>query len=117
MMPADIKDSIKQQEIKGLVAHLTNLCKKYLQSLKYSGKRGRIFHLILVGIPSILILSVKEQNPLSMTKVISEQSHESYLSTVPCLVYIFLAEKQIQHMRRRVLFPYISVINHIPCIS
>ena len=63
--------------------HLTNYCKKYLQNFKYNVKRVYIFHLILVGIPSILILSVKNtgwvfllnrQNPLSVTKVICRQS-------------------------------------------
>ena len=68
--------------------------KKYLQNLKYNVKRTRIFHLILFGILSILILSVKNsgeggggggggggeeillngQNPLSVTKVICRQS-------------------------------------------
>ena len=46
-------------------------------------KKACIFHLVLVGIPSVLILSVKnkgsggllnEQNLLSMTKVICQQS-------------------------------------------
>ena len=31
-MSADVKASIKQQEIKDLVAHLTNFYKKYLQN-------------------------------------------------------------------------------------
>ena len=61
--------------------HLTNFYKKYLQNFKCSVKRVRIFHLIMLGIPSILILSVKkkgmgeggllnEQNLLSVTKAI-----------------------------------------------
>ena len=57
--------------------------RKYLQNLKYNA-RACIFHLILVGIVSILILTVKNrgvggllngQNLLSVTK--------KYLSTVP----------------------------------
>ena len=60
MMSADVKANIKQQEIKDLVTHLTILCKKYFQNLKYSVNRGCIFHLILVGIPSTLILSIKK---------------------------------------------------------
>ena len=91
MMSADVKASIKQQEIKDLVAHLTMFYKKYLQNLKYHVKRGCIFHLILLGIPYILILSVKNrgevgdllngQNSLSVTKVICQQSLNSiYLS-------------------------------------
>ena len=60
MMSADVKANIKQ-EIKDLVTHLTILCKKYFQNLKYSVNRGCIFHLILVGIPSTLILSIKSR--------------------------------------------------------
>ena len=78
MMSADVKANIKQQEIKDLVAYLT---KKYLViNLKYNFKKGCIFHLILVGIPFVLILSIKNgrvegfllngQNLLSITKVI-----------------------------------------------
>ena len=76
---ADVKARIKQ-EINDMVAHLTNFNKKYLQNLKYNVKRGCIFHLILVVILLILILSVKNwevkvevllkwQNLLSMTKL------------------------------------------------
>ena len=54
-MSADVKARIKQ-EINDMVAHLTNFNKKYLQ---YNVKRGCIFHLILVVILLILILSVK----------------------------------------------------------
>ena len=56
---ADVKANISQQEIKYLVTYLTILCKKYLQ--KCNINRGCIFDLILVGIPSILILSVKNK--------------------------------------------------------
>ena len=68
--------------------YLTNFYKKYLQNLKYSVKRECIFHLILVGILSILILSVKNrdggglligQNLLSMMKVIFQQSLNALL--------------------------------------
>ena len=80
-MSADVKANIKQHEIKDLVTYLTILCKKYLQNLKYNVNRGCIFHLILVGIPSTLILSIKNrglggrgllnrQDPLRLTKVI-----------------------------------------------
>ena len=84
MVSADVKANIKQQETKDLVAYLTNFYKTYLQNLKYNVKRGCIFHLILVGIPSILILPVKDrgvgggvlngQNPSSVTKVICRQA-------------------------------------------
>ena len=57
------------------------IIKKYLQNLKYNAKRMCIFHLFLVGIPSILILSVKNrgwgllnrENLLIVTKVICRQ--------------------------------------------
>ena len=60
-MSADVKANIKQQEIKDLVAYPTNVYKNYLQNLKYNLKRGCIFHSILLGIPFILILSVKSR--------------------------------------------------------
>ena len=66
-----------------MVAHLSYkfLYNNYLQNLKYNVNSGCIFHLILVAILSILILSVKNRNgvgwfllngknPLRMTKVI-----------------------------------------------
>ena len=61
MMSADVKANLKQQEIKDLVTYLTTLCKKYLQNLKYNVNRGCIFHLILGGIPSTLILPIKNR--------------------------------------------------------
>ena len=61
--------------------YLTNFHKKCLQNLKYNLKKVCIFHLILVGILSILPLSIKYrggslngQNLLSVTKVICRQS-------------------------------------------
>ena len=41
--------------------HLTNFYKQYLQNLIYSVKWACVFQLILVGILSILILSVKSR--------------------------------------------------------
>ena len=64
--------------------HLTNYCKKYLQNFKYSVKRVCSFHLILVGIPSILILSVKNRGGggvCLMDKPVNRGGR--YLSTVP----------------------------------
>ena len=61
MMSAYVKANIKQQEIKDLVTYLTILCNKYLQNFKYNANRGCIFHLILVGIPPTLILSIKNR--------------------------------------------------------
>ena len=62
MVSADVKTSIKQQEIKDLVAHLTNfyIYKNYPQNLKYDVNSRCIFHLTFIGILSILILSVKD---------------------------------------------------------
>ena len=57
MMSADVNANIKQQEIKHPVTYLTILCKK----LKCNVNRGCIFHLILVGIPSTLILFFKNR--------------------------------------------------------
>ena len=57
-MSADVKATIKQQEIKDLVADPT---KKYLQNLKYNIKRECIFHSILVDISFVLILSIKNK--------------------------------------------------------
>ena len=48
-MSAHVKANIKPQEIKDVVAYLTNFYKKYLQNLKHNVKRGCIFHVILVG--------------------------------------------------------------------
>ena len=58
MMSTDVKVNAKPQEINDLLAYLT---KKSLQNLKYNIKRGCIFHSILVGVPFILILSVKNR--------------------------------------------------------
>ena len=61
-MSAGEKCNIKQK-IKDLVAVSYNFFKKYIPSKveKYSVKKGCIFHLILVDIPFILILSVKSR--------------------------------------------------------
>ena len=57
-MSADVKATIKQQEIKDLVADPT---KKYLQNLKYNIKRECIFHLIFFDISFVLILYIKNK--------------------------------------------------------
>ena len=92
MISADVKANIKQQEIKDLVDisykflttnYLTH--KKYFQNLKCNVKSVCIFHLFLLGIPCILILSTSNrgegclgliygQNLLILTKVICRQS-------------------------------------------
>ena len=75
-MSANAKANAKQQEIKDLVVYILQMFIRII-------KRGCIFHSNLVGIPFILILSVKNrgergllngQNPLSVTKVICRQS-------------------------------------------
>ena len=64
MISADVKSNTKQQEIKDLVVASYKFLLKvyiYLQNFKYSMKKVFIFQLILVGIPSILILPVKNK--------------------------------------------------------
>ena len=61
MIPADVKSNIKQQEIKDLVVASYKLLEELPSKLQIQLKRVCIFHLILVGIPSILILSVKNR--------------------------------------------------------
>ena len=62
--------------------------KNYLQNLKYNVNSGCIFHLILVGILSILILSVENigggWGGFCLWKK-SVKDDESYLLTVPKL--------------------------------
>ena len=79
MISADVKSNIKQQEIK--------LYKKYLQNFIYSVKRVCIFHLILVGIASILLLSVKNRGAEGLLNGQSPLSVASYLSAVSQLEY------------------------------
>ena len=74
MISADVKSNIKQQEIK--------LYKKYLQNFIYSVKRVCIFHLILIDIASILLLSVKNRGAEGLLNGQSPLSVTSYLSTV-----------------------------------
>ena len=87
MISADVKSNTKQQEIKDLVVASYKFLLKvyiYLQNFKYSMKKVFIFQLILVGIPSILILPVK--NGGMGGGVINGQNlltEESYLSTAP----------------------------------
>ena len=55
------KADVKEYDIKELVAVyiFINFNEENLQNLKYNLKRTCIFHLILLGIPSSLILLVK----------------------------------------------------------
>ena len=59
MVSADAKTDIKQEEIRELVAVSYNCSEVTSKILKYNVKEACIFHLILVGVPSSLILSVK----------------------------------------------------------
>ena len=55
---------IKTKEIKDVMAlsyKFLSTFRKYLQNLKYNVKKVYIFHLILVVILSILILSIKKR--------------------------------------------------------
>ena len=78
----DVKTDDKQQEIKELVAVSSNFFEWSNTDLKYNVKQACIFHLIFLGIPSSLVLSVKsrgllnEQNPLSITKAICDVLHD-----------------------------------------
>ena len=62
MISADVKaiKNNKKQNIWWPVSYLQIFIKKYLQNLKFN-ERACIFHLILIGIVSILILSVKSR--------------------------------------------------------
>ena len=61
MISADAKTDVKQ-ELKELVDVSYNFSQKsLLKTLKYNVKQACIFHLILVGIASNLILSVKNR--------------------------------------------------------
>ena len=80
MISADVKTNKNNKKKKIWWLYLTHFYKTYLQNLKQ----------ILVGILSILILSVKNrgkvgfllngQNPLSVTKVICRQSLKGIVS-------------------------------------
>ena len=63
MISADVKSNIKQQEIKDLVAasYMLQIIRRSTFKTSSKIKRVCIFQLILVGIPSILILSVKNR--------------------------------------------------------
>ena len=92
MTSADAKANIKQQEIKDLVVVSCKFLQEVPSKLETQCNKGvHIFHLFLVGIPSIMILSVKNrvsgrgwrgllnrQNLLIVTKVICRQSLTVY---------------------------------------
>ena len=59
MISADVKANKNNNKQKIWWLYLTNFYKRYLQNLKYNVKRVCILRLILFGILSILILSVK----------------------------------------------------------
>ena len=57
---------------------------KYLENLKYNVKQECIFHLILLGIPSSLILSISNRRLVNFTKWTKSVKHDkSYLSMIP----------------------------------
>ena len=61
MISADVKANVKQQEINYQVAVSYKFLLEVLSKLEMQCKNGMYFYLILVGIPSILILSVKNK--------------------------------------------------------
>ena len=61
MTPPDVKANKNNKKWNILWLYLTNFYKKYLQNLKYNAKKACIFHLILVCVLSILILSIKNR--------------------------------------------------------
>ena len=63
MISADVKSNLKQQEIKDLVAasYKLQIIRRSTFKTLNKIKRVCIFHLILVGIPSIFILPVKNR--------------------------------------------------------
>ena len=62
ILSADVKANVKQYEIKELVAvNYKNFIRSTLKNMKYNVNRACIFYLILVGIPSSLILSIKNR--------------------------------------------------------
>ena len=63
-----------------MAVYPTNVYKKYLQNLKGNIKSVNVFHLILVGIPSSLILSVI--NNWGWTFLLSRQNLLSMASSV-----------------------------------
>ena len=60
MLPADIKTDAKQK-IKELVVVSYNFSQKYILKTWNNLKQACIFYLILVGIPSSLILPIKNR--------------------------------------------------------
>ena len=61
MISADIKTDVKQ-EIKKLVAvSCITFHRSTFSNLKFNTKQACIFHLMLVGIPCSLILSIKNE--------------------------------------------------------
>ena len=50
-----------EHPIKNWWLYLMNFYRNYLENLKYNVKEACIFHLILVGIPSSSILSIKKR--------------------------------------------------------
>ena len=61
MISADVKANVKQQEINYQVAVSYKFLLEVPSKLEMQCKNGMYFYLILVGIPSILILSVKNK--------------------------------------------------------
>ena len=100
-----ISANVKQQQTKELVRYLVNFYRKYLQNLKYNVEQTYIFHLILIGIPFILLILsfknrwwgvgglLKRQNLLGMAKVICQQSLKYIVHRGKSMLYLFKEAK------------------------
>ena len=61
MVSADVKTNAKQQEISYLVVVSHKCLQEVPSKLEIQCKKGMYFSFIFVGIPSILILSIKNR--------------------------------------------------------
>ena len=60
MISADVKANVEQKELNNLATASYKFLQEVPLNLEIKCKKGMYFYLILVGIPSILILSVKK---------------------------------------------------------
>ena len=96
----------------GCCIYLTNFYKKQLQTLKCNLKRACIFYLILVGILSILILSVRTGVTVFFAQQMkSVRCDESYLLTVPKRFCLFLV---IFFFTLALTFPFRTCFKKLP---
>ena len=102
--------------------HHVTFYKKYLQNWRYNAKLACIFHLILLGIPSSLILYIKNrgddffllnrQNLLSMTNVICWRSRTilslifslTRITSEPICWFSMIFQRQNKHLKPQRLY-------------